>query len=108
MKAKLMRHSNSVAIPSTNFRLVEFKRKRVIYTQSDPANNGLYVQEGGVTLCVINEMLTLRPAKELLRILEPSSGRTESLRRPRAPSRKFGVTPRTSSAAIPEGEFQDM
>jgi len=37
-------------------RIVEFKRKQVIYTQGDPADNVLYIQHGGVKLCVINEV----------------------------------------------------
>ena len=37
-------------------RIVEFKRKQVIYTQGDPADNVLYIQHGGVKLCVINEL----------------------------------------------------
>ncbi len=36
-------------------KIVEFKRKQIIYTQGDPANNVLYIQEGSVKLCVINE-----------------------------------------------------
>lgn len=36
-------------------RIVEFKKKQVIYTQGDSADNVLYMQEGGVKLCVINE-----------------------------------------------------
>jgi CRP-like cAMP-binding protein len=37
-------------------RIVEFKREQVIYTQGDPADNVLYIQHGGVKLCVINEL----------------------------------------------------
>jgi CRP/FNR family cyclic AMP-dependent transcriptional regulator len=36
-------------------KIVEFKRKQIVYTQGDPANNVLYIQEGSVKLCVINE-----------------------------------------------------
>lgn len=63
-----MRHSNSVPSRQQAFsvqafldsaglsrKIVEFKRKQVIYTQGDPANDVLYIQEGGVKLCVISE-----------------------------------------------------
>src|ERR1700730_17383741 len=63
-----MRHSNSLQSRQQAFnaqafldsaglsrKIVEFKRKQVIYTQGDPANNVLYIQQGGVRLCVINE-----------------------------------------------------
>ncbi len=63
-----MRHSNSVQSRQQAFnaqafldsaglarKIVEFKRRQVIYTQGDPANNVLYIQQGGVKLCVINE-----------------------------------------------------
>src|SRR2546427_10694832 len=69
MEAKLMRPSNSVqshqqAFDAQTFldsaglsrKIVEFKRKQIIYTQGDPASNVLYIQEGSVKLCVINEM----------------------------------------------------
>jgi len=63
-----MRHSNSVqshqqAFDAQTFldsaglsrKIVEFKRKQIIYTQGDPANNVLYIQQGAVKLCVVNE-----------------------------------------------------
>jgi CRP/FNR family transcriptional regulator, cyclic AMP receptor protein len=34
---------------------LEFRKKQVIYTQGDPSNNVLYIQHGGVKLCVVNE-----------------------------------------------------
>jgi CRP/FNR family cyclic AMP-dependent transcriptional regulator len=37
-------------------KIVEFKKKQVIYSQGDPAQSVLYIQHGGVKLCVINEM----------------------------------------------------
>jgi CRP/FNR family transcriptional regulator, cyclic AMP receptor protein len=36
-------------------RIVEFKRKETIFSQGDPAENVLYLQEGGVRLSVTNE-----------------------------------------------------
>jgi len=64
-----MRHSNSVKSLQQAFnaqafldsaglsrRIVEFKRRQVIYGQGDPADDVLYIQRGGVKLCVINEM----------------------------------------------------
>jgi len=36
-------------------RIVEFKRKETIFSQGDPAENVLYLQEGGVRLSVNNE-----------------------------------------------------
>src|ERR1700730_29523 len=63
-----MRHSNSLQSRQQAFnaqafldsaglsrKIVEFKRKQVIYTQGDAAHNVLYIQQGGVKLCVINE-----------------------------------------------------
>ena len=64
-----MRHSNNVESPQQAFnaqafldsaglsrKIVEFKRRQVIYGQGDPADDVLYIQRGGVKLCVINEM----------------------------------------------------
>jgi CRP-like cAMP-binding protein len=36
-------------------KMVEFRRKQIIYTQGDPAKNVLYIRQGGVKLCVVNE-----------------------------------------------------
>ena len=36
-------------------KMVEFGRKQTIYTQGDPSKNVLYIQKGGVKLCVVNE-----------------------------------------------------
>jgi CRP/FNR family cyclic AMP-dependent transcriptional regulator len=68
MEVKPMRHSDGVQSRQQAFnaqafldsaglsrKIVEFKGKQVIYTQGDPANNVLYIQQGGVKLCVINE-----------------------------------------------------
>jgi CRP-like cAMP-binding protein len=35
-------------------RIVEFKKKQVIYAQGDLAENVLYIHDGGVKLCVVN------------------------------------------------------
>jgi len=37
-------------------KIVEFKKNQVIYSQGDPAHNVLYIQQGGVKLCVVNKM----------------------------------------------------
>ena len=37
-------------------KIVEFRRRQAIFTQGDPARNVLYIQEGGVKLCVVNEV----------------------------------------------------
>src|SRR5579863_2456865 len=36
-------------------KVVEFRRKQVIYSQGDPCKNVLYIQHGGVKLCVVND-----------------------------------------------------
>jgi CRP/FNR family cyclic AMP-dependent transcriptional regulator len=36
-------------------RVVEFRRRQTIYTQGDPCESVLYIQQGGVKLCVVNE-----------------------------------------------------
>jgi CRP/FNR family cyclic AMP-dependent transcriptional regulator len=36
-------------------KIAVFQRKQAIFTQGDPAKNVLYVQQGGVKLCVVNE-----------------------------------------------------
>jgi CRP/FNR family transcriptional regulator, cyclic AMP receptor protein len=36
-------------------KVAEFRRKQIIYTQGDPAKNVLYIQQGDVKLCVVNE-----------------------------------------------------
>jgi len=36
-------------------KVVEFRRKQIIYTQGDLSKNVLYIQRGGVKLCVVNE-----------------------------------------------------
>jgi CRP/FNR family cyclic AMP-dependent transcriptional regulator len=36
-------------------KVVEFKKKEVIFSQGDPAKNVLYIQKGGVRLSVVNE-----------------------------------------------------
>jgi CRP-like cAMP-binding protein len=36
-------------------KVIEFRKKQVIYTQGDLSNNVLYIQYGGVKLCVVNE-----------------------------------------------------
>jgi CRP/FNR family cyclic AMP-dependent transcriptional regulator len=34
---------------------IEFRRKQIIYTQGDLSTTVLYIQQGGVKLCVVNE-----------------------------------------------------
>ena len=36
-------------------KVVEFRRKETIFSQGDPSKNVLYIQQGGVKLCVVNE-----------------------------------------------------
>jgi len=36
-------------------KIVEFRRRQVIYAQGDPARSVLYIQSGGVKLCAVNE-----------------------------------------------------
>jgi CRP/FNR family transcriptional regulator, cyclic AMP receptor protein len=36
-------------------KVVEFRRRQIIYAQGDPANSVMYIQEGAVKLCVVNE-----------------------------------------------------
>jgi CRP/FNR family cyclic AMP-dependent transcriptional regulator len=36
-------------------KVVEFRRRQTIYTQGDPSKNVLYIQQGTVKLCVVNE-----------------------------------------------------
>src|SRR5580658_1914132 len=36
-------------------KVVEFKKKEVVFSQGDPAKNVLYIQKGGVRLSVVNE-----------------------------------------------------
>ena len=36
-------------------RVVEFRKKEIVFSQGDPANNVFYIQEGGIRLSVINE-----------------------------------------------------
>src|SRR6202522_2885044 len=36
-------------------KLVDFRKKETIFSQGDPAENVLYIQEGGVRLSVVNE-----------------------------------------------------
>jgi CRP/FNR family transcriptional regulator, cyclic AMP receptor protein len=69
MEAKLMIRANSVKSPQPAFdvqafldsaglsrKIVEFRRRQAIFTQGDPARNVLYIQQGGVKLCVVNEV----------------------------------------------------
>src|SRR5580700_6974219 len=37
-------------------RIVEYRRSQKIYSQGDPTNNVLYIQKGGIKLCVVNEV----------------------------------------------------
>lgn len=37
-------------------KVTEFRKKQIIYTQGDLSNNVLYIQQGGVKLCVVNEI----------------------------------------------------
>jgi len=36
-------------------KIAEFRRRQSIFTQGDPAEDVLYIQRGGVKLCVVNE-----------------------------------------------------
>ena len=36
-------------------KVVEFRRKETIFSQGDPSKDVLYIQQGGVKLCVVNE-----------------------------------------------------
>jgi CRP/FNR family transcriptional regulator, cyclic AMP receptor protein len=36
-------------------KVVDFRRAQIIYTQGDPSNAVLYIRQGGVKLCVLNE-----------------------------------------------------
>jgi CRP/FNR family transcriptional regulator, cyclic AMP receptor protein len=36
-------------------KVVDFRRAQIIYTQGDPSNTVLYIRQGGVKLCVVNE-----------------------------------------------------
>jgi CRP-like cAMP-binding protein len=36
-------------------KVVEFRRKETIFSQGDPCKDVLYIQQGGVKLCVVNE-----------------------------------------------------
>ena len=36
-------------------KIAEFRRRQAIFTQGDPADDVLYIQQGGVKLCVVNE-----------------------------------------------------
>jgi len=68
MTVKRMAHSNKVESHQRLFdaqafldsaglsrRIVEFRRKQSIFAQGDPAKDVLYIQQGGVKLCVVNE-----------------------------------------------------
>ena len=35
-------------------RIAKFRRKEIVFSQGDPANNVIYIQEGGVKLTVVN------------------------------------------------------
>jgi CRP/FNR family transcriptional regulator, cyclic AMP receptor protein len=66
--AKQMAHSNRVKFHQPTFdpqafldsaglsrKIAEFRRRQSIFTQGDPAKDVLYIQQGGVKLCVVNE-----------------------------------------------------
>jgi len=36
-------------------KLAKFRGKEIVFAQGDPANNVMYIQEGGVKLTVVNE-----------------------------------------------------
>jgi CRP/FNR family cyclic AMP-dependent transcriptional regulator len=69
MEAKMMTHAHSVKFPQPAFdaqafldsaglsrKIVEFRKRQAIFTQGDPAKNVMYIQQGGVKLCVVNEV----------------------------------------------------
>jgi CRP/FNR family cyclic AMP-dependent transcriptional regulator len=69
MEAKMMTHAHSVKSPQPGFdaqafldsaglsrKIVEFRKRQAIFTQGDPAKNVMYIQQGGVKLCVVNEV----------------------------------------------------